>query len=77
MMEWLNLGLNPCICFPFLQVVLPCNLARMIWNAQKIFRINPRTPTDLNPLRVVEGVYLKNHELRETVRYFFHESVLT
>lgn len=39
-----------------LQVVLPCNLARMIWNAQKIFRINTRTPTDLNPLRVVEGM---------------------
>ncbi|KAG7265939.1 hypothetical protein CRUP_036132 [Coryphaenoides rupestris] len=38
------------------KVVLPCNLARMIWNAQKIFRINPRIPTDLNPLRVVEGV---------------------
>lgn len=38
-----------------LQVVLPCNLARMIWNAQKIFRINTRTPTDLNPLRVVDG----------------------
>lgn len=40
---------------PVLQVVLPCNLARMIWNAQKIFRINTRTPTDLSPLRVVEG----------------------
>uniref|UniRef100_A0A671PGW1 DNA-directed RNA polymerase subunit n=1 Tax=Sinocyclocheilus anshuiensis TaxID=1608454 RepID=A0A671PGW1_9TELE len=39
------------------KVVLPCNLARMIWNAQKIFRINPRTPTDLNPVRVVEGVH--------------------
>uniref|UniRef100_A0A673CZK6 DNA-directed RNA polymerase subunit n=1 Tax=Sphaeramia orbicularis TaxID=375764 RepID=A0A673CZK6_9TELE len=39
------------------KVVLPCNLARMIWNAQKIFRINTRTPTDLNPLRVVEGVH--------------------
>lgn len=39
-----------------LQVVLPCNLARMIWNAQKIFRINTRTPTDLSPLRVVEGI---------------------
>ncbi|XP_041094134.1 DNA-directed RNA polymerase II subunit RPB1-like [Polyodon spathula] len=38
------------------KVVLPCNIARMIWNAQKIFRINTRTPTDLNPLRVVEGV---------------------
>lgn len=40
-----------------LQVVLPCNLARMIWNAQKIFRINTRTPTDLSPLRVVEGIF--------------------
>ncbi|MGH0189045.1 UNVERIFIED_CONTAM: hypothetical protein FKN15_033168 [Acipenser sinensis] len=28
----------------------------MIWNAQKIFRINTRTPTDLNPLRVVEDM---------------------
>ncbi|TNM93829.1 hypothetical protein fugu_002005 [Takifugu bimaculatus] len=39
------------------KVVLPCNLARMIWNAQKIFRINTRTPTDLSPLRVVEGTH--------------------
>ncbi len=28
----------------------------MIWNAQKIFHINKRTPTDLNPLRVIRGV---------------------
>ena len=39
----------------FFQVVLPCNLQRMIWNAQKIFHINTRSSTDLNPLRVVEG----------------------
>lgn len=39
-----------------LQVVLPCNLERMIWNVQKIFHINKRTPTDLSPVRVVEGV---------------------
>lgn len=52
-----------CILSFLLQVVLPCNLARMIWNAQKIFRINPRTPTDLNPLRVVEGVFVFNFYL--------------
>ena len=47
--------LTHCNVSPRRQVVLPCNLARMIWNAQKIFRINTRTPTDLNPLRVVDG----------------------
>uniref|UniRef100_T1JDI6 DNA-directed RNA polymerase subunit n=15 Tax=Myriapoda TaxID=61985 RepID=T1JDI6_STRMM len=38
------------------KIVLPCNLPRMIWNAQKIFHINTRTPTDLSPLRVLDGV---------------------
>ncbi|KAG1660851.1 DNA-directed RNA polymerase II subunit RPB1 [Nymphon striatum] len=38
------------------KVVLPCNLNRMIWNAQKIFHINKRAQTDLHPLRVIEGV---------------------
>jgi DNA-directed RNA polymerase II subunit RPB1 len=38
------------------KVVLPCNLQRLIWNAQKIFRINKRQPTDLHPLKVIEGV---------------------
>ena len=38
------------------KVVLPCNLNRMIWNAQKIFHVNLRGPTDLSPLRVMEGV---------------------
>lgn len=28
----------------------------MIWNAQKIFRVELRKPTDLNPLKVIEGV---------------------
>ncbi|XP_050530949.1 DNA-directed RNA polymerase II subunit RPB1-like isoform X3 [Daktulosphaira vitifoliae] len=37
-------------------VVLPCNLKRMIWNVQKIFHINKRTQTDLNPVNVVQGV---------------------
>lgn len=38
------------------KVVLPCNLNRMIWNVQKIFHINKRTPTDLNPIHVIKGV---------------------
>ncbi|XP_025907421.1 DNA-directed RNA polymerase II subunit RPB1, partial [Nothoprocta perdicaria] len=38
------------------KVVLPCNLLRMIWNAQKIFHINARLPSDLHPVKVVEGV---------------------
>ena len=38
------------------KVVLPCNLERMIWNAQKIFHINLRNPTDLSPIKVIEGV---------------------
>ena len=37
-------------------MVLPCNLVRLIWNAQKIFRINKRRKTDLHPLKIVEGV---------------------
>uniref|UniRef100_A0A8W7PFP6 DNA-directed RNA polymerase subunit n=1 Tax=Anopheles coluzzii TaxID=1518534 RepID=A0A8W7PFP6_ANOCL len=38
------------------KVVLPCNLQRMIWNVQKIFHINKRSPTDLSPLKVIQGV---------------------
>ncbi|XP_059081445.1 DNA-directed RNA polymerase II subunit RPB1-like [Tigriopus californicus] len=38
------------------KVVLPCKLDRMIWNAQKIFHINKRHQTDLNPLKVIKGV---------------------
>merc|ERR1719461_1915633 len=37
------------------QVHLPCNLERMIRNAQKIFHINLRNPTDLSPVKVIEG----------------------
>lgn len=39
-----------------MQVVLPCNLERMIWNVQKIFHINKRIQTDLSPVRVVESI---------------------
>ncbi|KAM0727491.1 DNA-directed RNA polymerase II subunit RPB1 [Formica fusca] len=38
------------------KVVLPCNLQRMIWNVQKIFHINKRAPSDLSPMRVIQGV---------------------
>ncbi|GMR32516.1 hypothetical protein PMAYCL1PPCAC_02711 [Pristionchus mayeri] len=38
------------------KIVLPCNLQRLIWNAQKIFHVETRKPTDLSPLRVIEGV---------------------
>uniref|UniRef100_A0A023F603 DNA-directed RNA polymerase subunit n=2 Tax=Triatoma infestans TaxID=30076 RepID=A0A023F603_TRIIF len=38
------------------KVVLPCNLKRMIWNVQKIFHINVRAPTDLSPIKVIQGV---------------------
>lgn len=38
------------------KVVLPCNIQRMIWNAQKIFHVNRRAPTDLSPLKVTEGI---------------------
>lgn len=41
--------------WPHPQVVLPCNLLRMIWNAQKIFHVNARLPSDLHPIKVVEG----------------------
>lgn len=37
-------------------VVLPCNLSRMIWNANKIFHINKRAQTNLSPIKVVEHV---------------------
>ena len=32
------------------------NLNRLIWNAQKIFHIDLRSPSSLNPAQVVEGV---------------------
>ena len=37
-------------------VVLPCNLHRMIWNAQKLFNVNLRGQTDLSPLKIIDGV---------------------
>jgi len=41
---------------PDAKIMLPCNLKRLIWNAQKIFQVDLRRPTDLNPVRVIDGV---------------------
>ena len=38
------------------KIVLPCNLDRMIWNAQKIFHISKRNPIDLNPMKMITGI---------------------
>eukprot|EP01105_Mastigella_eilhardi_P009824 TRINITY_DN229_c0_g1_i2.p1 TRINITY_DN229_c0_g1~~TRINITY_DN229_c0_g1_i2.p1 ORF type:complete len:1834 (+),score=472.26 TRINITY_DN229_c0_g1_i2:323-5824(+) len=37
-------------------VSLPVNLKRLVLNAQKIFHIDVRNPTDLHPRKVVEGI---------------------
>ena len=37
-------------------VILPCNLHRIIWNAQKLFNVNLRGQTDLSPLKIIDGV---------------------
>lgn len=42
--------------FFYLKVVLPVNLSRLIWNAQKIFHVDLRSPSKLNPVHVIEGV---------------------
>uniref|UniRef100_A0A7E4VMI7 DNA-directed RNA polymerase subunit n=1 Tax=Panagrellus redivivus TaxID=6233 RepID=A0A7E4VMI7_PANRE len=38
------------------KTVLPCNLQRLIWNAQKIFHVDLRKPTELHPATIIEGV---------------------
>jgi DNA-directed RNA polymerase II subunit RPB1 len=43
---------------------LPCNLKRMIWNAQKIYSIDMRKPSDLHPVKIIEGVRLLSSRLR-------------
>ena len=59
--EWKQLnddrvGLRKLFPMGDMRIVLPCNIDRLIWNAKKMFRINTRKQTDLNPLQVVEGV---------------------
>ena len=41
-------------------VYLPCEIKRLISNAQKQFRIDMRAPTDLDPLKVIEVCGKKN-----------------
>jgi DNA-directed RNA polymerase II subunit RPB1 len=38
------------------RIVLPCNLERLITNAQKTFRVELREPSNLNPVKIVESV---------------------
>jgi DNA-directed RNA polymerase II subunit RPB1 len=38
------------------RIVLPCNLERLIVNAQKTFHVNVRAPSDLNPVKIVESI---------------------
>ncbi|GFY88058.1 RNA polymerase II large subunit [Actinidia rufa] len=35
---------------------LPVNIKRLIWNAQKTFKINPLTHSDMHPMEIVEAV---------------------
>lgn len=35
---------------------LPVNLKRLIWNAQKTFKIDMRRPSDMHPMEIVEAV---------------------
>ncbi|KII64531.1 DNA-directed RNA polymerase II subunit RPB1 [Thelohanellus kitauei] len=38
------------------KVALPVNIPRLLWNAKKIFNVKSNRPTDLHPLRVIDGV---------------------
>eukprot|EP00898_Chlorokybus_atmophyticus_P000376 jgi/Chlat1/1339/Chrsp119S01776 len=35
---------------------MPVNLHRMIWNAQKVFHVDTRKPTDLHPQKIIQDV---------------------
>jgi DNA-directed RNA polymerase II subunit RPB1 len=65
-MEWKQLEddrrvLRTCFKRPDASIYLPCNLRRLIWNAQKIFNVDTNRPSSLSPLRVIDGV----HELSQ------------
>jgi len=36
--------------------LFPCNLPRLLWNARKQFKCDPRKPSDLDPLHVIDSV---------------------
>ncbi|KAI3900610.1 hypothetical protein MKW92_014885 [Papaver armeniacum] len=35
---------------------MPVNLRRLIWNAQKTFKVDPTRPSDMNPMEIVEAI---------------------
>ncbi|KAH9322467.1 hypothetical protein KI387_017106, partial [Taxus chinensis] len=35
---------------------LPVNLKRLVWNAQKLFKADPRKPSDIHPVEIVEAL---------------------
>lgn len=43
---------------------LPVNLKRLIWNAQKIFKVDFRKPSDMHPMEIVEAVDKLQERLR-------------
>eukprot|EP00731_Ephydatia_muelleri_P030392 Em0021g915a len=45
------------------RVALPVNLSRLIWNAQKIFHINLRGRSDLDPCKVINDVKMLKKKL--------------
>ncbi|CAF1192209.1 unnamed protein product [Adineta ricciae] len=47
------------------QLILPCNIDRLIYNAQKLFHISKRTKSDLSPIKIIDD--LKNLIQRLTV----------
>jgi len=54
------------------KVVLPCNLKRMIWNVQKIFHINKRGQTDLNPVKVINGMCVYDIYFKVLSYFYFY-----
>ncbi|CAF5122523.1 unnamed protein product, partial [Rotaria sp. Silwood1] len=38
------------------QIVLPCNIERLIFNARKIFNISDRTRSNLSPIEIIQGL---------------------
>lgn len=55
------------------KAVLPVNLKRLIWNAQKIFHIEMGTPSDLHPVHIIRKV----KELSERLVVFPGEDLLS
>lgn len=35
---------------------LPINIRRLLWDSQRLFKLDPRRASDLHPLRIIEGI---------------------